>query len=152
MNVQEFLHEQGVPFNALEHQTTFSAQRMAHSLDVPGENVAKTVVLKVDGEYVLIVLQATRQVDTSMVRDVLRAEQVELASEEELAKLFSDCELGVIPPFGSRYGMKTLVDESLIDDEYIVFEGNRHDEAVSMRYYDFDNLEQPQIVAVSRPI
>lgn len=150
MKVQEFLSEEGVPFNALEHPTTFSAQRMAHSLDVPGDNVAKTVVLKVDGEHVLIVLQATRQVDLAMVRDVLNAEHVELAPEKELAVLFSDCELGAIPPFGSRYGVKTFVDRSLTEDEYIVFEGNSHDEAISMRYFDFDNIEHPQIVAVTR--
>ena len=152
MHVQEFLREQGVPFNTLEHPTTFSAQRMAHSLDVPGDNVAKTVVLKVDGEHVLVVLQATHQIDLQMVRESLGAGQVELAPEKELAKLFSDCELGAIPPFGSRYGLKTLVDTALTDDEYIVFEGNRHDESLSMRYFDFSNIEQPRVAAVSRHV
>ena len=122
MNVQEFLNEYHVRYRPVLHRATFSAQRMADTLHVPGDHVAKAVVLKVDGEYVLAVLQATQYVDLPLVRAALKAQSVELADEKELSELFVDCDLGAIPPFGSRYGMETLVDESLTHDKLIVFE------------------------------
>lgn len=152
MIVKEFLQQQKVPFNELKHPTTYDAQRLAHSLDVPGDNVAKTVVLKADGRYVVAVLQATHSVEFDKAAAALGAERAELASEEEFKDLFPDCELGAVPPFGSRFDLITLVDESLTEDEYIVFEGNKHDEAISMRYQDYAKLEQPRVASFTRHI
>jgi Ala-tRNA(Pro) deacylase len=149
MKVSDFLREQHVPFDVLPHETTFTAQHMAQALDVPGDNVAKTVLLKVDGEYVLAVLQATHAVHFDRAARALGTDNVELAAEEEITRLFPDCEPGAVPPFGSKYGVRTLVDESLTEDEYIVFEGNTHQEAIYMRYYDYQKIEQPRVAAFS---
>jgi Ala-tRNA(Pro) deacylase len=70
---------------------------------------------------------------------------VQLASEAEIAEHCPDCELGALPPFGSRYGMKTIVDESLAQDEAIVFEGNTHNEAIQMRFDAYRRLEEPMV-------
>jgi len=150
MDVKQLLHDQGVPFDTLPHRATFSSQRLAHTLDVPGDNVAKTVVLKGDGGFYVAVLPATHFVDMLMAREMVGSQMMELANEEEIQRLFPDCELGAVPPFGSRYDLTTLVDESLTEDEYIVFDGNRHDEAVMMRYHDFDEVEKPTVGAFSR--
>ena len=152
MNVQEFLNEHHVRYRPVLHRATFSAQRMADTLHVPGDHVAKTVILKVDGSYVLALLQATQYVDISFFKATLRAESVELATETELAEIFEDCEIGAIPPFGSRYGMETIVDESLTHDHLIVFEGNSHEESICMNYEDFEELERPQVAHFSRHV
>jgi Ala-tRNA(Pro) deacylase len=152
MNLQTFLSEHHARFQTLEHPKTFSAQHMAHALHVPGDNIAKTVVLKVDGRYVLAVLQATHNVDLPLAREALQAESVKLALEGELAQFFTDCELGAVPPFGSHYGVDTLVDESLTHDNLIVFEGGSHREAICMSYRDFEEIERPQVAVFSRPI
>ena len=152
MNVTEFLTRQRVPFDVLPHRTTFAAQRMAQALDVPGDNVAKTVVVRADERYVLAVLQATHEIDVSKASLALGVRSLTLADEDEVFDLFSDCEPGAVPPFGSGYGLETLVDESLTDDEYTVFESNSHDESVSMRYDDYEELERPQIASFSRHV
>jgi Ala-tRNA(Pro) deacylase len=152
MHVATFLHEQHVPFDTLRHRTTFTAQQMAQTLDVPGDNVAKAVVLKIPGEYLLAVLQATHVVELSKIRDLLGVESVELASEDEMCELFNDCETGAVPPFGSKYGLRTLVDESLTHDEHIVFDGNTHDEAIYMRYQDYARLEVPRVASFTRHV
>jgi Ala-tRNA(Pro) deacylase len=145
MNVREFLQTESVPFEVLPHRSTYTAQHLAHTLDVPGDNVAKSVLLHVDDEFVLAVLPATHQVSLSMLEDCLHCSSVELATEEELTRVFPDCERGVAPPFGSQYGVATIVDGSLADDERIVFESNSHSEAICLRYYDYTKIEHPRI-------
>ncbi len=149
MNVESFLKHRGVPFDMLPHRTEYTASRTAQALHVPGGNFAKTVVLQVDGHPVLAVLQATRSVSIPKVREALDARDVHLAEEEDLKQLFADCELGAMPPFGSQYDMETIVDDGLAEDEHIVFDGNTHDRAVYMRYYDYANIEHPHVAHIT---
>lgn len=144
MNVNEFLQNQGVWFEKVPHRTTGDAQRMAQAVHVSGDEVAKTVVLKAGKRHVLAVLPATHRVDLDKAAEALGEKSVELADEVEFKSLFPDCELGAVPPFGSQYGLPTLVSTRLTRDEEIVFESNTHDEAVRMRYADFEKLEKPQ--------
>ena len=111
--------------------------------------MAKTVLLKSDTDYLLAVVPATHTIDLADARVLLRSDYLELASEEELAKRFPDCETGAVPPFGSQYGMTTLVDSSLAEAEEIVFEGNTHNEAVRMRFGDYFELEKPVVTQLS---
>ena len=104
MNVTEFLTNQGVEFEALPHQDTYNAQTMAETLHVPGREVAKTVLLKTDiGDFAVAVLPANRDVSLEKAAQVIGDGQVELATEFDISQLFSDCELGAIPPIGSQY-------------------------------------------------
>ncbi len=116
---------------------------MAHDLHVPDENFAKTVLVKIDGQPVVAVLQLPRQVNLIEIQQCFEAKKVVLAEENEFRKLFPDCEIGAVLPFGSIYGMKTIVDVGLTQGERIVFDGNTHEEAISMLYKDFDMIEHP---------
>ena len=143
MDVKDYLKQHRVPFNVLRHPRTETAVGTANALDVPRANFAKTVVLMVDGRPTIAVLQSTYHVKPAEVKNALGAGVAELATEEELEKYFPDCETGAVPPFGSQYGMPTVVDTHLAEDEYIVFDGNTHEEAVSMRYKDYQQIEHP---------
>src|SRR5207248_11682213 len=118
-----YLSDRRIPFERLQHRPAYTAQRLAQTLHVPGREVAKTVLLRTNEGYILIVLPATRRVDLAQVRDCLGNPSAELASEDEMSRLFPDCETGALPPFGSMYHLQTLVDDSLAEDERIVFEG-----------------------------
>jgi len=150
MNVQQFLSESGRAFEVLEHPDTATAQEMAHAVHVSGHTVAKTVLLRAGDRHVLVVLPASRQVDLERVQTALGAAEVALTAEEEVARLFPDCERGAVPPFGSRYRVETVVDETLAGSERIVFEGNTHHEAIRMRFHDYAELERPHVAAVSQ--
>lgn len=147
MNVQEFLSDKQVRFQALPHREVYDAQRLAQELHTPGREVAKTVLLRADHAfvYVVAVLPATKTIDFDKVSAALGGSEIELATELEIKEHCPDCEIGTLPPFGSQYGMKTLVEESLTEDEEIVFEGNNHHEAIRMRYEDFQRLEEPLV-------
>jgi Ala-tRNA(Pro) deacylase len=144
-----FLSQSGRPYRVIQHPTTYTAREVAQAAHVPDEEVAKSVVLRAGEDYVMAVLPATRVVDLDKARAALHTGAVALADESEFGRLFPDCERGALPPFGSGYGLTTVVDEGLTRDEEIVFEGNTHREAIQMRYDDYAALEHPRVADLS---
>ncbi len=147
MQVKDYLTAEKVPFDTLRHEPTYDAQHMAQAVHVRGKDVAKSVLLRAGKNYVLAVLPATHQIDFDAAKRLLKVDRVELASELEFNATFPDCEIGALPPFGSKYGMKTIVDAALARDERIVFEGNTHQESFRIRYADYERLEKPLVGA-----
>jgi Ala-tRNA(Pro) deacylase len=143
MKFDELLTLRQVPFQRLRHPTIYGANRIAQNLHVPGREMAKTVLLRTEEGYVLTVLPANRRVELDKVQECLNEDWVEMASEAEMTRIFPDSEVGAMPPFGSLYHVRTLVDESLAEDEEIVFEGHNHEEAIRMSYKDYEALEHP---------
>jgi Ala-tRNA(Pro) deacylase len=151
MIVTKFLEAGNYQFESVPHRATYSAQHLAHELHVPGREVAKTVLLRADGgyKYIVAVLAASKTIDFTKVSKLLGGSKIKLATEFDIEKHCPDCEFGVLPPFGSRYGMKTIVDLSLAEDEDIWFEGNTHDEAIRMKFAEFCRVEQPLVTQLS---
>jgi Ala-tRNA(Pro) deacylase len=149
MNITELLEVYACWYEYIPHQPVHSAQHLAHELHVPGREVAKTVLLRAEvtggHELIVAVLPASKNVDLKLAADLVHSGKVELATELEIARKCQDCDFGVLPPFGSRYGMKTIVDASLTNDEDIWFEGNTRRDAIRMKFSDFRRLENPQI-------
>lgn len=149
MNVEKFLQEQRVAYDLIPHRDTYDAQHLAQTVHTPGKEVAKTVLLRADGgyAYLVAVLPATKRIDFERLGALLGGSRIELATEVEMYNRCLDCEIGALPPFGSHYAMKTVVDSSLAERKEIVFEGNTHHEAIRMRYDDFYRLEQPIVTS-----
>jgi len=149
MKLTEFLDQRSCWYERVPHFPTYSAQRLAHELHVSGREVAKTVLLRSgelgNYEYVVAVLPANKQIDFDRLEEVLDLGEVQLANEVEIAEHCPDFEFGVLPPFGSHFQMKTIVDASLTEDEEIWFEGNTHEEAICMKFADYERIEKPQI-------
>ena len=149
MRVPEFLREQEVAFETVLHPPAFTAQRRAQHLHVPGRHLAKCVLLKGPEGHVLAVLPATHQVDLTALAGALGG-AVRLAAHEEIAALFRDCEWGVLSPFGTLYGLPTLLDDSIDPAEVIVFEAHMHAVTIRMSCRDFERLERPRRLAFAR--
>lgn len=137
MKVEKFLKEKGVKFKKMKHAVAFTAQEIAAEQHVPGRMMVKTVVVKADADYHLVVLPAVFSVDFAQLKKVLGAKSVTLATEAEMEKLFPDVEIGAESPFGEPYGLKTVVDEHLAESEEIVFQGGDHATTVRMKYDDY---------------
>lgn len=152
MNVAEYLTKRNIDFQILPHGDTCEAQRLAHELQTPGREVAKTVLLRADGGYVyyVAIVPATRKIDMERVSAALGGCRLQLATEPDVAAHCPDCERGVLPPFGSQYAMKTIVDQSLASSEEMIFEGSTHREAIRMKVKDFCRLENPLILNIAQ--
>ncbi|THF62629.1 aminoacyl-tRNA deacylase [Pseudothauera rhizosphaerae] len=134
--VQEFMAEHGLRYDVLSHPHSHSSSETAQMAHVPGSCLAKCVVLEDDRGYLMAVLPATRHVQIGMLSKALSA-QVRLAGEEELGRLFADCEPGAIPPMGAIYGMRMVMDDSLIEQPEIYFEAGDHERVIQMSRDDF---------------
>lgn len=150
MHITEFLDQRGIAYQVYPHEKTFDAQHMAQSLHVPGRSVAKTVMAHADGgfKHVVLVVPGSERVDLARVSKALGNAEIHLASEAEIAEMCPECERGVVPIFGSQFGMETMVDESLTKQEDIFFEGDTHDQTIRMRYEDFSKIEHPLVSAI----
>jgi Ala-tRNA(Pro) deacylase len=150
MRIPLYLSDNRVPFDTLYHPPAFTAQKRAKYLRVPGRELAKSVLLAGPAGYYLAVLPATHQVDTDAVGRELGG-RFRLASPAEIANVFRDCEWGALGPFGTLYGLTTLVDDSLEAETVMVFEAHVHGIAIRMRCRDFERLEKPRRFRFARP-
>jgi len=149
--IRDYLDKEHVKYTVLTHSPAFTAQEIAAASHIPGHQVAKCVILSVDGELAIAVLPASSNVDLDLLAWVSGAERVELATEEEFRDRFPDCETGAMPPFGNLYGMRVFVSEDLATEEMITFNGGTHTELIQMSYPDFERLVRPKIIEFARP-
>jgi Ala-tRNA(Pro) deacylase len=126
--VRRYLAGQGIDYAILSHPITGSSSETAQSAHISGNCIAKTVVLR-DGDvgdgYLLAVVPASHRLDLDLVRGCL-GRSVTLASEQEIGRLFPDCDLGAIPPLGQAYGLDVVLDDSLAGLDEVCFEGGDH--------------------------
>lgn len=142
----KYLDEHDKKYVVVKHSRAFTAQEVAASAHIPGKEMTKVVIVKVDGDMKMVVLPSTHNVDFDAIKESLGAGEVELASEKEFENKFPDCELGAMPPFGNLYDMDTLVAEALTDDVEIAFNACTHKELIKMSYRDYEELAEPQII------
>ena len=149
MQVAEFLDKSAVRYEVTEHPPAFTAQQMAAAEHEPGKYVAKPVIVKADGEYLMCVLSACYKIDLGALKSQLGAKSVELAEEKEIGQICSDCELGAEPPFGNLYDLPTVMDKALEKDEHIMFQAGTHEKAIRMSMEDYRKLVKPRVLQFS---
>ena len=147
--LKAFLDSQKVKYLSISHSEAFTAQQVAASAHIPGKELAKTVMVKVDGKMAMAVLPASYQVDFRQLKQATGSSKVELADEAAFKGFFPGCEVGAMPPFGNLYDMEVFVAESLTEDEEIAFNAGSHTELIKMSYQDFDRLVHPKVLKFS---
>lgn len=145
--LREYLEKNGVPYEIVTHAPAFTAQRTADSAHITGKELAKTVMVKVDGDLAMAVLPAASKVNMDVLQEMLGAEHVRLASESDFKDVFPDCEVGAMPPFGNLYGVEVYVAQDLSEHETVAFNACSHTELLRMAYRDFERLVQPRVLA-----
>ena len=128
--------DQNVTYELLFHDPTMSSMRTAEASHVPGDRLAKAVLLRRDGSFLLAVLPASRRLDLSELRAAL-GNDIELARESEVDAWFADCAHGAVPPVGECYGLDVMVDESIDNEPDIYFEAGDHTTLVHMTRAQF---------------
>ena len=147
--LKDFLDDHGVKYVSIAHSKAYTAQEIAAKTHIPGKDVAKTVMVKLDGKMAMAVLPASYNVDFHLLKKASGAAEVELAPETEFKDMFPECELGAMPPFGNLYGMEVFVAQTLAEDEEIVFNAGSHTELIKLAYTDFENLVKPKLLKFS---
>ncbi len=147
--LKRFLDDHNVRYVSIQHSPAFTAQETAASAHIPGRELAKTVMIRIDSVMAMAVLTATKRLDLESLRQAAGAEAVALASEAEFKSIFPDCEVGAMPPFGNLYGGKVYADKALAEDEQIAFNAGSHAELIQMAYTDFERLAEPVVASLA---
>ncbi len=144
--IKKFLDSNNIDYSTINHPVAYSAQMVAHSAHIPGKEIAKTVIVKVNGKMTMVVTTANQKVNMSMLKNIFSSKDIELARESEFINKFPDCEPGAMPPFGCIYNMDEIVSEELTKDDEIVFNAGTHTELIKMKFSDFEKLTKPRIL------
>jgi Ala-tRNA(Pro) deacylase len=145
--LKEFLDQKRAKYVTIDHSPAFTAQEVAQRAHIPGKEIAKTVIVKIDGELAMIVTPASENLRLGKLKELLGAKRIDLAHEYEFKDAFPDCETGAMPPFGNLYGMPVYVSPALRDDEEIAFNAGTHSELVRLPYSEFERLVEPRLLA-----
>lgn len=151
MMATEYLDKKHIDYDMTEHHTALTAHDLAIEEHVSEQEVAKSIVIKGDGVFYLCVLPGCYRVDLKSLKRLMNFKSIRLATEDELLELFPDCDLGAEPAIGSMYGLPTLMDERLEEDDNIVFQGGTHEKAIWMSLEDFKIIADPTVLKFSMP-
>jgi Ala-tRNA(Pro) deacylase len=151
-NLTEMLDREGVRFDVIRHRSAFTAQERAAACHLSGRTVAKVVVVhdEIDDWFGLAVLPAASYLDVVALREITGRPHLRLAREAEFARLFPDCDIGAMPPFGHVYGgLDVFVDESLAHARELVCEAGKHTEELRMPMEAFLRIERPDVAPLA---
>ena len=148
--LKRFLDGNAVKYVTVKHSPAYTAQEVAALAHVPGQEWAKTVMVKLDGKMAMAVVPASCRVVFDLLKQASNARDAELATEREFQDLCPGCETGAMPPFGNLFGMDVFVDESLAADSEIAFSAGSHSEMVRLPVADFLRLVRPRVVRLAR--
>jgi len=147
--LKEFLDTNNVKYITISHSRAFTAQETATSAHIAMKELAKTVMVKIDGEMAMAVLPASCNIDLELLKNVTNSSTIKLADEKEFQDLFPDCEVGAMPPFGNLYQMEVFAAESLSEDEEFAFNAGTHRELIKTSYKNFEKLVKPKVAKFS---
>lgn len=144
-SLTNLLDDNRVQYIVISHSPAYTAQGIAGLTHISGKELAKTVIVKLDGNLAMAVIPAKFHVDLMLLKRAAKAKGVALASEDEFRDRFPECETGAMPPFGNLYGLPVYAEESLEKDKEIAFNAGTHRELIRMSWEDFKRLAQPRM-------
>jgi Ala-tRNA(Pro) deacylase len=143
--LEQYLIENRIYYEVQEHRSAFTMQEVAAALHERGSRVAKVLIARADGQLIMLVLPAPLLVDFDRAGEMLGCKQLQLVREREFARLFPDCDVGAMPPFGNFYDMPVYLDDSLAEQPYLVFQAGTHQETMKIAMSDYLLLVDPKI-------
>jgi Ala-tRNA(Pro) deacylase len=150
LRLRQFLDSYNIKYVIISHSVAYTAEAIAALTHIPGKEVAKTVIVKINDTLAMAVVSASQHVDLELLKAATKAQAVQLAAEHEFRGRFPDCETGAMPPFGNLYGMKVFADETLSRDKDIVFNAGSHRELVRLAWEDFERMVEPELLKLAK--
>lgn len=141
----QFLDDNKVKYTVITHSPSFTSQEIAQSAHISGKELAKTIIVWMDGSMAMVVLPGSHMIDFAMLKVQSQAANVELANESEFKDRFPECEVGAMPPFGNLFAMRAFVASALKEDKEIAFNAGSHRELIKMAYDDYERLVKPVV-------
>lgn len=138
------LAQSRIEYELMPHREAFTAQEVAQTAHIRGRRLAKVVLVRAGrGDYLMAVVPASAHVDLELLGRISGHQHLELATEGEIQRVFPDCELGAMPPFGNLYGLPVYLDACFEREENFIFQAGNHHEVVRMTFPEYERLASP---------
>jgi Ala-tRNA(Pro) deacylase len=141
--LKDYLDSHNIQYVSVEHSIAYTAKEIAERVKIKGDQMAKTVMINLDGAMSMVVLPASCRIRWDRFMKAMGTELVCLASEDEFQDRFPDCEVGAMPPFGELFEMPVYMYEGFDEDGEIAFRAGTHHEIIKMRFSDYVQLANP---------
>lgn len=142
--VQHLLDANSIAYDVLRHEPVYTSEEAAAIRGTPLTSGAKALICKGGEEVVMFVLPADRKLASRENRRARKWRKLRFLNREEVLEL-TGLQPGSIPPFGSLFGLPTLCDERLGENERINFNAGDHSISVSMSFGDYVRAESPEM-------
>lgn len=142
--LHERLKSAGIVCKVLEHPPVYTSAEAAAVRGVDLHSGAKALIIKVEAQFVMIVLPADFALNTKAVKQALHCKNLRFANAEEVLEL-TTLKPGSIPPFGSLFNLPTYCDNRLGDNASINFNAGMHSRSINMTYADYLAVEKPAL-------
>ncbi len=141
------MNSHDVTYKTISHPRAYTASQCAQAAHIKGNYFAKSIVVKLDGKFVLVAIPANMRLDLNLLEKETHAKHAEIAKEFEFQDKFKECEIGAIPLFGELYGMDVYLADSLAHKEWLVFNAGNHNQLLKIKSEDFLNLVHPKTLS-----
>jgi Ala-tRNA(Pro) deacylase len=138
-SLHRYLADHDVYYALVPHQPTMSSMRTAEACHIPGDRLAKGVLIRNSFGHVLAVLPASHHIDLAQLEAEL-GQEIELANEAEVEERFGDCSRGAVPAVGQCYGIETIVEDTIWNQPEIYIEAGDHETLICLSQKDFAQL------------
>lgn len=147
--LKELFDREKISYEVYNHPLAYTAQEIAQRQHFSGDQMAKVVMLQVDGQLVMAVITGNQKIHLPTVCESLAARDARLATEDEFTSRFPECEIGAMPPFGNLFDLPVYVDPQVAEDESIYLNAGNHAQTVRIRYKDFVRVVEPRVVRLT---
>lgn len=144
--IRKFLENHHVKYSVINHPTAYTASQIAQSAHIPGRQLAKIVVVKIDDKLAMVTLPAHVHLDLDAIKELSHGKKVKLAREYEFNTQFPGCEVGAMPPFGELYNMDVYLADSLTHQDWVAFNGGTHSDLLKINCKELLKLVHPKLL------
>jgi Ala-tRNA(Pro) deacylase len=138
--VMGYLERSGVDYELVAHPHSATSLQTARAAHIEPHKLAKAVLLSDEEEFLLAVIPASGRVNRWALERLVDVDSLSLAAEDDMPVVFRDCERGALPIVGPAFGVRTALDDALLDADEIYFEAGDHEHLVHMTQEQFQRL------------
>lgn len=144
--VVNYLEKMGVSHDILEHKTVYTAIDAANTLKKKLNQIAKSLLVKADKDYYLVLLPADKNLNEEKLKKLISKQKgkevktVKIPGEKIMAE-FLKIKEGALSAFGKVHKLPVIVDKELEKTRKAIFPSGGFNHSVEMTVKDFLKLE-----------
>lgn len=136
-----FLEKNKIKYEAIQHRTVYTAIDKAKTLKVPEKIIGKTLILKIDSNLVIALIGANKNLDLKKFKKITKGKKIDFTTEKLIKNRLKGVKVGAIPPFGSLFGLKTYIDNSLLKEKEVILSGGDYNVSIKIKKEHLKKLD-----------